>query len=325
MMLTPTTSSAPDLLFRVPDWRTLVDGLRRPDFEALSDFSLITCTPRSFILSCRHPEHSKPVVLKFAEASADALNDSKCLPARLAAARSLRHPNLVEVYAEGTATTDQGNFHYSLMEHLDGGTIHHLAHETPDHLTVGGLIEMLRGVASAIDALHSCGVLHRDIKPGNILVDRRTGVAKLGDLGIARPFADLDDAGPEEAQGTPAFMAPEQITSNRYGPAVDVYALAITTYFLLTRHYPFEFSTPLQALYAHINDTPIPIVRRNRNWPIGLSKVLQRSLAKEPQERHESASRLVRDVAIELAAYTPYRLSTYLDGRFSSVEIPLPR
>jgi serine/threonine protein kinase len=323
MILAATTDTPTDLR-SIVDWSSLLVGASGGNFGYLCDFDLLDETAHSVVLACRNRDSGEDLVLKLAELPPGRTTlDSKAAPNRVALIRKLNEPCLVRVLAEGVMELRRGAIGYSLMERVMGGTLRGLVHEHAHEITVGGLLAMLRGVASAIDGLHRCGVLHRDVKPENIFADRDAGIAKLGDLGIACYQDLIEEEQHDEAWGTPEYMAPEQIVSNRYGPPVDIYALAVTIYYALTRHHPFDADLPRDILYAKIHGNPVPITRRNRNWPASLHRVLARSLSRDPSERHETATELVREVAGELETYTPYRLSTYLDGRFSSGEVSI--
>ncbi len=126
--------------------------------------------------------------------------------------------------------------------------------------------------------------------------------------------------------GTPAFVAPEQIFSARFGPEADIFALAMTIYVILARAPAYDARTPREHLFAHIHRDPIPLRRRNRSWPAELDRALARSLSRHPGERHPSADQLAADVATALRPHTPLRLISFFDGslsRFSSGEIPI--
>lgn len=304
------------------DWEALLAEVSGGCFEFLTQVSILCETPHSTILACTHRETAASLVLKLTERPKGACStDTHATPDRVALARKLNHPALVKVFGEGTIHLPNSSVGYSLMERVMGEDLRTYVQNHPDEVTVGGLLAMIQEVAEAIDGLHHLGVLHRDIKPGNIFVDRQSGKAKLGDLGIACHVKLLQEEPVEEAWGTPEYMAPEQIVSNIYGPPVDIYALAVTIYYLLTRQHPFDADSRREVLYAKVHGEPVPVTRRNRNWPAGLHRVLSRSLSRDPGLRHTTARELVQEVAAELRAYTPYRLHTYLDGRFSSSEV----
>jgi serine/threonine-protein kinase len=239
---------------------------------------------------------------------------------RLASCSTFRHPNLVEVLEITTEETDQELLVFTVMERISGSSLRDVAFNT-ERLTIGGLLDLLRGVASAIDFLHEHRVVHRDVKPDNILVQDEPMIAKLGDFGIALTSEEIEAAGVRDAFGTPGFMAPEQILATHFGTAVDIYAFAMCIYVLLTQRLAFDADDSRDLLLSHLHREPIPIHHRNRNWPVSLHKALSRSLAKNPEDRHPTAKALITEVADSLQTFTPFRLSTYLSGTFSSGEV----
>jgi serine/threonine protein kinase len=207
------------------------------------------------------------------------------------------------------------------MERVDGTSIDKTLTLFAEQVTVGWLLDLLKGVAAGLDHLHQQGIIHRDIKPDNIFVDAPRSAAKIGDLGIALTEEEIKATGVHDSYGTPGFVAPEQILGLRLDSAADVYSLAVTIYTLLTRKGPFNVVDARSLLYAHVHLSPVPLTMRNASWPVALERVLLQSLSKNPLERHPTATALVAEAARALDAYTPIRLATYFDGRFSSGEV----
>jgi serine/threonine-protein kinase len=218
----------------------------------------------------------------------------------------LTHPNTVEVYDFGR--TDDGSFFYA-MEYLPGTTLDVLV-RAHGRLPPGRVVHLLVQVCGALAEAHRKGLVHRDVKPGNIFVTERGGVqdfVKLLDFGLVHGHVDdmvpaiPQSAGPVEREhraldltqvgqflGTPAYMAPEQIRSERTDARSDLYSLGCVAYVLLTGRPPFERN----ALEHHAT-APIPSLReRNPAIPEDLEAVITRCLAKERDARYQSATEL---------------------------------
>jgi serine/threonine-protein kinase len=213
------------------------------------------------------------------------------------ATAALTHPNTVQVFDYGRA--DDGTFYYA-MEYLPGLGLQELV-ERHGPLPPGRAIHLLRQLCGALAEAHAAGLIHRDVKPGNVIVCQRGGrhdVAKLLDFGLVRPPAG-PDSGPHltlegSITGTPAYMSPEQAGGKGdLDGRSDVYSLGALAYFLLTGRAPFEGRTMVQTLAAHLYETPaLPA-----GAPEDLGKIVLRCLAKDPTERFPDVSDLDRALA----------------------------
>ncbi|MDX2037867.1 MAG: serine/threonine-protein kinase [Isosphaeraceae bacterium] len=208
----------------------------------------------------------------------------------------LSHPNTIEIYDYGQ--TDDGTFYY-VMEYLPGLSLAGIL-ERHGALPPGRVVHLLAQAADALVEAHDRGLIHRDIKPGNIFAARRGGrfdVAKLLDFGLVK---DLDNShlGPplslEHAiRGTPIYMAPEQaMGSPNLDHRVDIYSLGATAYELLTGSPPFEAPSRIQLLAALTRDKPAAPSRIDPNLPADLDAVVLRCLAKLPDDRFPDAAAL---------------------------------
>jgi putative two-component system response regulator len=203
----------------------------------------------------------------------------------------LKHPNILSVFDFG----EEAGIPYLVMELVHGGTLEDLLQGPMDLQEV---IRLLGPIASALDYAHSEGIVHRDIKPSNILM-HRDGTPTLADFGLAK-IADLalKLTGSGRVVGTPEYMSPEQATGEDIGPASDRYSLAVVAYEMLTGRVPFRGSTPVAVLMAHLQAT-VPVVDELvGELSAHLEDALRKGLAKDPAERHSTASKLV-------AALTP--------------------
>lgn len=210
----------------------------------------------------------------------------------------LEHSAIVPVHDFGK---DAGQS-YLVMRYMPGGSLSDRISKGP--LDASDIAAIMRRIGAALDSAHSQGIIHRDVKPGNILFDRH-GDAYLSDFGIVKladPTAQLSGSG---VVGTPAYMAPEMSKPDGLTPLVDVYGLAVTLYEMLTGKPPFKAPTPLGLLMAHMNE-PIPDIRAaRRDLPDALQEVIERGLAKDPRQRTQSAGALADDLTTALAGELP--------------------
>jgi serine/threonine-protein kinase len=195
--------------------------------------------------------------------------------ARVAA--RLEHPNVVPVHAFGI---DEGR-PWMAMRLLDGGSLSARLDGGPLPPTQAAAV--LRDVAAALDYAHARGVVHRDVKPANVLLDS-AGRAYLADFGIARLVEGSSVAtATGMLQGTPSYMAPEQALGEKVGPAADVYALGVMAFECLTGRVPYTGTTPVAVLMKHVHE-PVPAPLPGE-LPPPLGDTLRRALAKRPHER----------------------------------------
>jgi serine/threonine protein kinase len=204
-----------------------------------------------------------------------------------AAAGLSSHPHVVTIYDVGE---HEGRV-FMVMELMRGGTV-------SDRLKAGRAIadetalRWLREAAGALDAAHDAGVVHRDIKPGNLLLDERDRLA-IADFGIARIAMEDQLTATGQVLGTAAYISPEQAMGKPATAASDRYALAIVAFELLTGAKPFEAEHFAAQARAHVEDPPPLATEIDASLPRGVDPVLERGMAKEPSERWESAAAMV--------------------------------
>jgi serine/threonine-protein kinase len=209
---------------------------------------------------------------------------------------TLTHPNTVQIFDYGHA--EDGTFYY-VMEHLPGLTLDQLV-TRHGPLSPGRAIHFLRQLCGALQEAHAVGLIHRDIKPGNVIVCKRGGVhdtAKLLDFGLVLPPAgspDSDKLTQEGAvTGTPAYMSPEQAGGqDNLDARSDIYSVGALAYFLLTGRPPFADRSPVRMLAAHLYEFPAPLTQHRPDVPGDLQAVVLRCLAKEPAARYADAESL---------------------------------
>jgi serine/threonine protein kinase len=205
----------------------------------------------------------------------------------------LQHPYILPVY-------DFGEFDgmpYIVMALMTGGTLADIIAQGP--MSVADAEVVVRQMADALDYAHSKGIVHRDIKPANVLMDSR-GNTYLSDFGLAR-ITDMDSQITGTGMlGTPTYMAPELALSNTLGPAVDIYALGVTLYQMLTQRVPYEANTPLGVLMMHANE-PIPSAQEFRpELSDNMQRVIEKSMAKDPEQRFATAGEMAKAMLQEL-------------------------
>jgi serine/threonine-protein kinase len=212
--------------------------------------------------------------------------------ARLGA--SLNHPNIVAIY--DIASDDEGVL--IVMEYVDGRTLR-------DEIAAGPLpperaLPILRGVAAALDHAHGEGVVHRDVKPANILV-RKDGHVKLADLGIASAAEQSRITKSGAVLGTAAYMSPERLDGRPGGPAADVYALAAVAFEVLCGRKAVEGATPMEVARRVVSGPPPDLRDCLADASAGLAEALMRGLAKDPADRPPTAGLLVKEIESGLA------------------------
>lgn len=219
------------------------------------------------------------------------------------AVAQLDHPNIVRAYDVDHEVDAGTEIHFLVMEHVDGQSLH-------DLVVRNGLLgclesaDYIRQSADGLTHAHRAGMVHRDIKPGNLLVDN-TGVVKILDLGLARFFdeqesASLTIAHEEKVLGTADYLAPEQaVDSHNIDLRADIYSLGCTFYFMLLGQPPFTEGTLAQRLMAHQMKEPLPIEAKRKDVPESLLVIIRKMMAKKPDERYQSAA----EVSEALAAW----------------------
>lgn len=208
----------------------------------------------------------------------------------------LTHLNTVEIYDYGY--TEDGTFYYA-MEYLPGMDLHALVEKTGP-MPAARVVHLLKQVASALAEAHRAGLIHRDIKPGNIFATERGGVldvAKLLDFGLVKS-QDTPESSPEitiegAVIGSPLYAPPERVLGEAEPDARgDIYSLGAAAYYLLTGRPVFRGDKVLKILFAHANESPAPLSALNREVPRDVEAVIMRCLAKDPDERFQSAEDL---------------------------------
>jgi eukaryotic-like serine/threonine-protein kinase len=203
---------------------------------------------------------------------------------------SLNHPNLVSVF--DTATDDEGVL--IVMEYVEGEPLSKTLRRGP--LRPEEVASMVRDLGDALDHAHSQGVIHRDVKPANVLI-RRDGVTKLADLGIATASDHTSITRSGTVLGTAAYMAPEQLDGRGAGPLSDVYALAAISFEALSGKRPREGRSPMEIAHKIATEGAPDLLEAWPSAPPAAAKVLKRGMALDPEDRPASAGEFARELA----------------------------
>ncbi len=209
------------------------------------------------------------------------------------AVASLDHPNIVRAYDVDHQADRDTDIHFLVMEFVDGQSLQELVLKS-GQVPFADAADYIRQAALGLSHAHGAGLVHRDIKPGNLLVDH-TGVVKVLDLGLARFFSDTGDDAltiqhDEKVLGTADYLAPEQaLDSHSVDARADIYSLGCTLYFLLTGSPPFTEGTLAQRLMAHQTKEPPSIESKRPDVPADLAAIVRKMMAKSPADRPASA------------------------------------
>lgn len=237
------------------------------------------------------------------------------------AVAALDHPNIVQAYDVNKTRLDETEVHYLVMEYVDGQDLQKMV-TSRAALDYGQAADFIRQTAEGLAHAHQRGLVHRDVKPANLIVDRQN-VVKILDLGLAWCFdedAETTAAGQpsEGVAGTADYLAPEQATdSQNVDWRADVYSLGQTFYFLLTGRPPFPGGTVPERLFAHQTKLPEPITNTRSDAPPGLLAIIEKMTAKQPSDRYASMDELVDALDEWLAEYAEEGSSRALSARVS--------
>ncbi len=264
-------------------------------------------------------------VFKARQISLDRLVAIKVLPRRLSenrdyverfykegkAAAKLNHPNIVQAFDVGEA----GGYHYFVMEYVEGHTLY-------DELAAGKVfteaeaLKIIIQIARALEHAHKQGLIHRDVKPKNIMITKE-GVAKLADMGLARAASDAEAAQAEagRAFGTPYYISPEQIRGEvNIDFRADIYSLGATLYHLVTGQVPFEAPTPAAVMHKHLKETLTPPDHINTKLSAGIGEVVEVMMAKDRKRRYSSTSDLLLDLESIARGEPPFQARKQIDN-----------
>ena len=211
------------------------------------------------------------------------------------AAAGLSHTNIVQVYVVG----EEDGIHFIAQEYVQGFNLkQYIKRKGPPSASVA--IHFMKQMALALEKAGGAGIVHRDVKPENMLVTRK-GVIKVADFGLAQLASPQDGTIVELTQtgttmGTPLYMSPEQVQGHKVSQQSDLYSLGVTCYHMLAGRPPFQGETPMSVAIQHLHEQPDSLVDRRPDLPPALCHVVHRLMAKKPADRYADASAVLRDL-----------------------------
>lgn len=264
-------------------------------------------------------------VFKGRQLSLDRLVAIKVLPKRMSenpeyverfyregqAAAKLNHANIVQAFDVGEAS----GYHYFVMEYVEGHTLYdEITGDEP--LTEQRVLSFMIQIAKALEHAHKQGLIHRDVKPKNIMITKE-GLAKLADMGLARAAADEEAAQAEagRAFGTPYYISPEQIRGEvDIDFRSDIYSFGATMYHALTAQVPFDAPTPAAVMHKHLKEPLIPPDHINTDLSVGIGEVVEVMMAKERDDRYSSTTEVLMDLEAVAAGQPPLLARQRIDA-----------
>ena len=232
-------------------------------------------------------------------------------------AAALNHPNIVSVYDRGSS---KDGTYYIVMEYVPGGTLkERILREGP--LDPGTVAELGSQVARALGSAHEKSVIHRDVKPQNVLLTD-TGNAKVTDFGIARAANATTTSQPNLVLGTAGYMSPEQAKGDPVGPQSDLYSLGVVLYEMLTGELPYSAEDPVALAMKHVIESPPSPRDANPEVPKALDALTIKLLAKKPEDRYASAAELADDLERVRSGLPP--TAAALEKTTEQMTAPLP-
>ncbi len=231
------------------------------------------------------------------------------------AAAGLNHPSIVAVYDTGEDDGPAGHTPYIVMEFVEGRTLREVL-KVEGQLPARQAMEITAEVCAALDFSHRSGIVHRDIKPGNVMITN-AGAVKVMDFGIARALAD--DAATVTATaaviGTAQYLSPEQARGESVDARSDVYSTGCLLYELLTGHPPFTGDSPVAVAYQHVRENPQVPSSVNHVVPPALDSIVMKALAKNPLNRYQTAAEMRADLQRALAGQSVEAESVMTDAQ----------
>jgi serine/threonine-protein kinase len=230
------------------------------------------------------------------------------------AVASLSHPNIVSIYDVG----QEDKVHYLVMEYVEGDNLKNLIREQ-GVVPVDRAVEIARQISDALQHAHENNIVHRDIKPQNILITKE-GRPKLTDFGIAREATTATLTQTDTIVGSVHYLSPEQARGETAGPRSDIYSLGIVLYEMVTGVLPFQGETPIGVALKHIQESPVPPSSLKPSVSPGLERIITRAMAKNPVDRYQSAKDMAAD--LERLSGTAVAESKKEDDEFATRVIP---
>ena len=209
-------------------------------------------------------------------------------------AASLTHPNIVSVYDVGS----EGELHYIVMEYVEGATLKDFIHENAP-LGWKRSVKIAMEIGKALEEAHKKHIVHRDIKPQNIIVTKM-GAIKVTDFGIARAASASTISVDNDVLGSVHYISPEQARGGYVDEKSDIYSLGVVLYEMLTGHVPFEADTPVAIAMKHIEETPVHPAEEQPDIPKSVSDITMKAMAKETRNRYQTVTEFMTDLVAVL-------------------------
>lgn len=235
-------------------------------------------------------------------------------------AANLNHPQIVSLYDYGS----DGDAYFIVMEYIDGTSLAEVIHRDAPLLPERAA-EIALDVAKGLERAHAAGIVHRDIKPGNILITKE-GLTKVTDFGIARAaHGDNEQTVTQTGMviGTAAYLSPEQAQGEPVDGRSDLYSLGIVLYEMLTARAPFSGDTPLSIAYKHVREMAVPPSSVNADVPPELDAIVMKALAKNPENRYQSAVEFEQDLQRFLAGQQVHATPLMADDTQVASAVPV--
>ncbi len=269
----------------------------KTDFSAYTNLELAGRGGMAEVYRAMHPTLQRQVAIKLMRERMENIPGHEQIFEREAATlRELEHPNVIRIYDAG----ESNGRPYLVMEFIDGPVLNRLL-EQPEKLDPPTIRAILKGIAAALDYLHQKNIVHRDVKPGNILLDQNSESPRpvLTDFGLAKLIGDTTIASQSGIAGTFAYISPEQIQARKdLDGRADIYSFGVMAFQLLTGDLPFKHENPGAVLIAHMLH-PVPDAhKRNPELSHETSLALQKAMSKDPAMRYATASDFVKALGI---------------------------
>ncbi len=238
-------------------------------------------------------------------------------------AAALNHPSIVAVYDTGEVQSDFGTLPYIIMEYVDGQTLREIV-KTTGPMSQQQVLDVMADVCAALDFSHRHQIIHRDVKPANIMINR-AGAVKVMDFGIARALGEGQNVTQTAAViGTAQYLSPEQARGEAVDARSDVYAAGCVLYELLTGEPPFTGDSPVAVAYQHVREDPKAPSEVNPAVPPQLDAVVLKALSKNPLNRYQSAAEMRSDIVRVRSGQAPFAPSVMSADERTAMLTPGP-
>ena len=211
-------------------------------------------------------------------------------------AASLQHPNIVSIYDVGHE--EENNLYYIVMELIKGKTLKEIINKD-GVLSWKWAVNIAIQIASALDVAHKNGIIHRDIKPHNIIITE-DGVAKVTDFGIAKAVSNSTITAFGTTIGSVHYFSPEQAKGSITDAKSDLYSLGVVMYEMLTGKVPFDADTPVSVALKHMQEKPVQPIELNSEIPTAVNDIVNKAMQKDPLDRYQTAKEMFADLSTAL-------------------------